>query len=136
VKTPLDVLGEVRIANPCPASWNDMTGDERARHCSACSRTVYDLSRMTAAEAVDLLTASGWNTCVRLYRRPDGTVKTSDCPPGSGRRLGWRRRLGALAASWTGWLFLSGCSPCTQGKPVMGEAIPSPKESAKEHGPK
>jgi hypothetical protein len=136
MKTPLDVLGEVRIASPCPASWDEMTGDERARHCSACSRTVYDLSRMTAVEAVDLLTANGWDACVRLYRRPDGTVKTSDCPAGSGRGVGWLWRLSALAASWIGWLFLSGCSPCTQGKPTMGPPSPSFKESSKEQGQK
>jgi hypothetical protein len=83
---------------------------------------VYDLSRLTAAEAVSLLEARDYNACVRLSRRADGTVRTRDCRGGATGRSGWWRPW-ALAASWLGWLFLSGCAE--QGK----TAPPPPKKA-------
>ena len=37
---PLDAI---HVASPCSASWDAMSGDERARFCSQCSQFVYDL---------------------------------------------------------------------------------------------
>jgi hypothetical protein len=59
-----------------------MVGDERVRFCKQCSRNVYDLSAMKRVEAERFLEANGVSACVRLYRRADGTVLTSDCPVG------------------------------------------------------
>ncbi len=59
-----------------------MTGDERARFCGSCHKNVYDISQMTRAQAQQLIQEKEGNVCVRLYRRPDGTVITSDCPVG------------------------------------------------------
>ena len=75
-------LEEIRIAKPCRADWNLMTGDERARFCDSCAKNVYDISQMTREEAHQLIAAKEGHVCVRLYRRPDGTVITSDCPVG------------------------------------------------------
>ena len=76
---PLEAL---QIARPCRADWNAMTGDERARHCGSCAKTVYDISQMTRDEAHQLIAANEGHVCVRLYKRADGTVITSDCPVG------------------------------------------------------
>ncbi len=92
----LRVLGSVRIATPCPASWDAMTGDDRVRHCALCEKNVYDLSALTAIEAVRLLAEHGERACVRLHRRRDGTVITSDCEVGVRRR---RRRLAFAAGA-------------------------------------
>ena len=75
-------LEELQIAKPCRADWNHMTGDERARFCQSCHKNVYDISQITRADAHKLLAEKEGNVCVRLYRRPDGTVITSDCPVG------------------------------------------------------
>ena len=83
------LLSRVRVASPCSARWEAMSGDERARHCSACDKTVYDLSALTADAAEALLRERGEGLCVRLFRRADGTVLTADCPVGGRRR---RRR--------------------------------------------
>lgn len=72
----------IRVATPCNADWNSMTGDERARFCHACSKHVYNISAMTSEEAEKLITEKEGNMCVRIYRRKDGTVITQDCPRG------------------------------------------------------
>jgi len=77
--SPLD---GVRVAAPCPADWDRMAGDERARFCDRCSLHVYNLSGMTRREAESLITNAEGRLCVRYYARPDGTILTQDCPVG------------------------------------------------------
>jgi hypothetical protein len=74
-------LANIRIAAPCPSSWEKMIGDERVRHCSECNLNVYNLSAMTEREIEQLLEAhQGRRLCTRFYRRADGTVLTRNCP--------------------------------------------------------
>src|SRR6516162_4921030 len=87
MKIPLDLINGIRITSPCPASWGQMVGDDRVRHCSICKQRVFDLSTMTAAEVASFLGAHDEDVCVRLYRRHDGTVMTRDCPKGVRTRL-------------------------------------------------
>lgn len=91
-----DPLGSLRIAAPCPASWEGMAGDERVRYCSLCSLNVYNFAEMTREEVRELLVRTEGRVCARLYRRADGTVLTRDCPTGI-RAL--RRRASRAAAA-------------------------------------
>lgn len=75
-------LYNIKIASPCPADWNKMYGDELKRHCSECKLNVYNLSNMMRQEAENFLINSEGRTCVKFYRRKDGTVLTKDCPVG------------------------------------------------------
>jgi hypothetical protein len=85
------ILPEIRIASPCPANWDEMTGDERARFCGQCQKHVYNLSALTAEAAAALIREKEGNLCGRLYRRADGTViHAEDCPVGLAARQ-WRR---------------------------------------------
>ncbi len=77
--SPLD---DVKVAAPCPADWDRMVGDERARFCDRCSLHVYNLSGMTRREAEALVTNAEGRLCVRYYSRPDGTILTQNCPVG------------------------------------------------------
>src|SRR5436190_6844716 len=77
-----DRLGSIRIAAPCHASWAEMAGDERVRHCTLCSLNVYNFAEMTRDEVRELLVRTEGRVCARLYRRTDGTVLTRDCPTG------------------------------------------------------
>lgn len=72
----------IRIATPCPISWEQMAGDERVRFCSVCNLNVYNFSSLTKREAEALITTTEGRLCARLYRRRDGTVITKDCPAG------------------------------------------------------
>jgi hypothetical protein len=75
-------LDRLRIASPCPISWEQMKGDERARFCDLCSLHVYNIAELTASQAKSLIANTEGHICARLYRRSDGTVITRDCPVG------------------------------------------------------
>ena len=75
----LSILDEVRIATPCQANWDEMAGDDRVRHCSLCSRSVYNIAAMTSEEATSLIAGREGRLCIRLFHRADGTVVTADC---------------------------------------------------------
>jgi hypothetical protein len=77
--SPLELI---TISVPCQASWGHMRGNNRVRYCSKCRQQVYNLSEMTREAAEALVAAKEGRLCVRLYRRPDGTVITQDCVAG------------------------------------------------------
>ncbi|MEK6703014.1 MAG: hypothetical protein AABZ53_12175 [Planctomycetota bacterium] len=86
----LPLLASAQIASPCDRRWDDMPGNERVRHCSACNLNVYNFAEMTALEAEAFLREHipKGRVCGLLFRRADGTVLTKDCPVGVAR---WRR---------------------------------------------
>ena len=75
-------LNNIKIASPCSADWNAMSGDDKKRFCGECKLNVYNLSGMTKDEAENLIIEKEGRLCVRFYRRSDGTVLTEDCPVG------------------------------------------------------
>jgi len=75
-------LDRIRIASPCPVSWERMTGDDRVRFCDECNLQVYNIGEMTRPEAEALIAKTEGRLCARIYRRADGTVITRDCPVG------------------------------------------------------
>jgi len=85
---PLE-LGVIKVARPCHRDWAQMSGDARARFCTDCKLTVYNLSEMTTDEARELIREKEGQLCVRFYERTDGTVLTRDCPVGVAK---YRRR--------------------------------------------
>ena len=93
----LPVLDNLRVASPCTADWNKMTGDDRARHCGDCKKDVFNISGMTRDEAEALLIERAGKLCVRYYQRGDGTILFADCAIGVKRRR--RRRLVAAGAA-------------------------------------
>jgi hypothetical protein len=85
------LLERTVVASPCSESWEGMSGDDRARFCARCGKNVYNLSAMARDEAERFI-VENTGACLRLFRRADGTVLTSDCPVG-GRQ---KRRLAVL----------------------------------------
>ena len=53
-----DPIDRLRIASPCPASWERMEGDERVRHCAVCNLNVYNFAEMTRDEVNALIARS------------------------------------------------------------------------------
>jgi hypothetical protein len=87
-----NLLDDIRVATPCRADWDKMTGDEQARFCQSCQKNVYNIAMMSRDEALALIAEKEGNLCVRLSRRADGTLITNDCPVGiktKKRRRGW-----------------------------------------------
>lgn len=75
-------IDRLRVATPCPVSWEQMTGDARVRFCDHCQLNVYNISELSRVEAESLIASTEGRICARLYRRGDGTVLTKDCPVG------------------------------------------------------
>jgi hypothetical protein len=98
MQQPLSALDQITIASPCPANWVEMAGDDRTRFCSQCKLHIYDLSAMSRSEAEAFVREREGRTCVRYFRRQDGTVLTRDCPVGlRAVRQRFTRAVAALA---------------------------------------
>jgi len=95
----LPILDNIRVATPCSADWNAMTGDERARLCAQCDRHVYNISGLTRDEAEELIIEKEGLLCVRYFQRADGTILLADCEIGLKQKR--RRRLIAVGAAAT-----------------------------------
>lgn len=99
--TSLNIINEIEVATPCPADWEQMLGDDSVRFCGQCEKNVYNFSTMTAQQIADLVEETEGVFCGRLYRRPDGTVLTADCPVG----LAEKARIAAKKAARRGLAF-------------------------------
>lgn len=107
----LPMLDNLRVASPCPASWDDMVGDARVRFCGSCEKNVYNVAALTRSEVAAILLENEGDACMRLYRRADGTVITADCPVGQKRKRRRRMLAGALVATAAGYAALTAFTP-------------------------
>jgi hypothetical protein len=123
-RKPAIELPNLRIGFACKQRWEDMVGDDRVRACGGCDRPVFNLSAMTRDEAEGVLATRGLTPCVRFYRRPDGTVMTTDCPTGA-RREG--RRLAVVASSLAAGVALAA--------PSSARAEPAPDPASTQTTP-
>src|SRR5690606_4167378 len=63
-------IENIRVASPCSQSWDEMSGNDRVRFCSHCSKHVNDISAMGRKEAERLVRLSKGNICVRYVTDP------------------------------------------------------------------
>lgn len=63
-------VDSIRVDNPCTENWDEMTGNDRVRFCSHCSKDVNNISLMTRKEAARLVRKSGGRLCVRYRTDP------------------------------------------------------------------
>lgn len=110
----------LKVASPCKASWEQMTGDDAVRFCGTCRKNVYMLSSMSTEQVEALLTGAGETPCVRFYQRRDGSVMTADCPVGA--RTARRKR--AAFAAGAGVLSALGVALAPAGAPQPGAIGP------------
>ena len=126
-------VNKLRIASPCPMSWENMSGDDRVRFCQSCKLNVYNISEMTTAEVTNLITKTEGRICGRIYRRSDGTILTKDCPVGVQARVKRVTKLaGAVFASIIGLFSVAfsqtekkkdeTCKIVSQGKVIREES--------------
>jgi hypothetical protein len=108
MKSTDGTLEQIRIAEPCNASWDRMQGDERVRFCGECRKNVYNLSAMSREEAEGLVHELEGHLCVRFYQRRDGTVLTDNCPVGVRKARAWLSvQLAGIAATFASLLSLA-----------------------------
>ena len=60
----------VRVKSPCSESWGEMTGNDKVRFCSHCSKDVNDLSKLTRREAMRLVRRAKGGICIRYEMHP------------------------------------------------------------------
>jgi len=112
----------LRIAQPCPKRWSELSPAEGGRSCSTCERHVVDVEASTSDELAALVD-SGELGCVRIATLADGSVLTRDHPR-SPRFTG--RRAGSLAAA-----AATAALGCAADAPI--EAPEAPLEVQGEH---
>lgn len=127
---------KLKVASPCSASWDEMTGDDAMRHCGSCDKDVFQISNMSTEQVETFLLARrGLGTCVRFYQRADGTLLTSDCSVGKKakrkKRLVTVASAAALGASALGLGYgLSPNAPQSNAKPASKLQAADPKVDA------
>ncbi|HRG98880.1 MAG TPA: hypothetical protein PLR99_21670 [Polyangiaceae bacterium] len=136
----LPLLDQVRVASPCNARWEDMTGDDKSRFCGKCEKNVYNLSAMTREEAELLVLEREGQLCARFYRRADGTMITQDCPVGVRRKrlrlvgvLAIGGGMAAMASGFAASLLLSRGGGGPVPMPMQG-AVALPESTVQEMG--
>lgn len=124
----VDALDVISIPVPCPVAWDAMHGDNRTRFCDQCKQNVHDVSELTRAEAIRLVTAGEKTPCLRIYRRPDGHVMTADCTTRRERVWKWLHKRAPWAAGVFALVFMAGCEkpPITGEACLMGTPPPPP----------
>ena len=119
-------LSQVRIATPCSADWDKMTGDDRMRHCEQCNLDVFNISQMTTDEATRLIQNRTGRLCIQMYKRRDGTVITKDCPKGLERiKNSYRKCAAALAGVFSWSIALAGAAGPAIAQQTSGEPTTS-----------
>jgi hypothetical protein len=77
-----------------------MRGDARVRRCPTCDKNVYNVASLSRREVDRLIRITdGHPPCLRLYRRPDGTIVTRRCFASARRAAGWLWMKAAVLAA-------------------------------------
>jgi Carboxypeptidase regulatory-like domain/Ankyrin repeats (3 copies)/Ankyrin repeats (many copies) len=63
-------IDSVNVKSPCGEDWDKMTGSEKVRFCSHCSKDVNNISEMTRKEATRLIRDSDGRLCIRYVVDP------------------------------------------------------------------
>ncbi len=129
-----DTIDQIEITSPCTVSWDEMRaagGDGRVRFCGQCRQNVYNVEAMSRVEARRLIGAREGRVCVRILRRPDGTVVTADCWARlrAARRRGFLPFLGLMVLVGFTELIAIGVG-LVRLKALMGATTPPPSPIA------
>ncbi len=91
-----------KINKPCHADWNEITGDQKSRHCDKCNKSVHNISEMSKEEAEQLLCQSSESVCIRIQQASNGSFKTQS---------GWMKRMAIAGAATLTLIPMTACSP-------------------------
>jgi cytoskeletal protein CcmA (bactofilin family) len=58
--------GKIFIPKPCHENWNNMSPQEKGRHCAVCSKVVKDFTTMKTNEIIDVLKETEGEVCGRI----------------------------------------------------------------------
>jgi hypothetical protein len=102
------------VPQPCDVPWSSMAGDDAARHCARCDRTIYDAERLGRGALEEGSAPHAAHLCVRM--RVDS----------AGRGVVRRPRPVASAALLlTGVLAACGSREPAQPRPTPAQVLPA-----------
>lgn len=67
-------IEKIEVKTPCAEDWDAMSGNEKVRFCSHCSKSVNNLSALSRKEAMKVVKESNGNICVRYVKNPVNNV--------------------------------------------------------------
>jgi hypothetical protein len=82
---------QLNIPTPCLEDWQNMTPNDKGRHCLACQKTVIDFTSMNDREILDYIAKSNNSICGRV--NPDQMERPINFPstgPQLPRKYFWR----------------------------------------------
>lgn len=114
----------VPIVQPCPKSWEGMSGDDKRRFCGECRLHVHNLSAMTRGEREKFVTDARGRTCISYELKPDGAMVTAS----RWSRLPFYRAVLSAAAALAA-VFPMLFSSCSSSRRMMGTPVAPPPTS-------
>ncbi len=63
-------IDSVKVGSPCGEDWEKMSGNDRLRFCTHCSKHVNNLSEITRKEAARFVREAGRDICIRYIADP------------------------------------------------------------------
>ncbi len=53
----------IKINNPCQENWDEMTQNDKGKHCAVCAKTVVDFSKLSDNQVIKLIENSKGKVC-------------------------------------------------------------------------
>jgi len=88
-------ITNISIPQPCHQSWQQMEDRGTGRHCTHCSKTVVDFTKMTSDEIIAYLSATG-NVCGRFSQPQLDTVNQQVYHEELPVNYGWKKWILAI----------------------------------------
>ena len=93
-----EMLSQLIIPDPCSMDWDQMSGDNRSRHCESCGNLVHDLTKLQPTEAAALLQSHSGASAAGFMSSQTEHLSSPTFRPCPGRR-----RLPSSSGSARSW---------------------------------
>ncbi|MGH8018586.1 MAG: hypothetical protein ACREIA_09885 [Opitutaceae bacterium] len=115
-----------RLSFVCPIAWDRLSGEETAKYCDVCRRTVPNLSLMDTRERQALLeSARTESVCAAFYTHLSGELVTPERPLLRPERVKVRQLGAAAAAAVSTLWFAAGCATPAIDAAAAGTGAPA-----------
>ena len=88
--------GKFTIAEPCHEDWNKMTADEKGKFCDVCSKCVFDLTKKSQPEILEIYQQNKGNVCGRVTSSQLAETIASNTPRFKTSGSGQKKEVGQL----------------------------------------
>jgi len=90
----------LNVPKPCTEGWDNMTSDDKGRHCTSCNKTVIDFTLYTDKELADFFKKISGNVCGRINNyQVNRSILITEQP---NRSIFHRLFFSTALASWLG----------------------------------